>query len=1104
MKERYDTLRNEWRNTLTRFRLENLFSDLLRGLAVLFSFVLVYLLLYYVIRSAFHLPPPFKTTLYVLFLAGTAAITLFGLIKPLLLFFVSGNLRKDLLLQLLRKHFPGEQDLLVSLCYLAFRTEEVSGDDTLKKAAFIQKYSRMQEQNLSFPLFGKRSFKPLLLIGVCLLLFGINAGRFVYWGADLSRFREVERPESGIFFTLLNESTSVEYGKSFRVKLKVESEYAGVGNVFIRFGGGEFLMGREDSLYVYDFESVNNDLSFNFRAVETESRYYKLTVLPTPVVTAYEVRVVPPAYTGLKPEVLKNVTDFRAVYGSVLQFTVRYSFSDSLYLGWDGRVGRLNTTETGKASFSRRVTASGEYTLYGSNAHFDKKDLMNFTVASIPDLYPGIQVSALQDSVQASVHYYYGILTDDYGFSDLRFNYSLDGERYTVIPIPVIRNQNAQEFYFEFDFAEFAGMDRTDIRYYFEVFDNDLVSGPKSTRSDALQYTIPDLNTIFDYNSDANMQVNSSLQQAEKLAHEIVSDVKELQKKMLDNTVDDWEKQQLSRDVVEKKEKLEELLQRAREENLKKSSLNKSFAGQDSVLLAKQQQIRQLLDRIMDEEMKKLLDEFSKLTQEFSKEQFRNVDEKMKLTFDQMSEQLDRNIELLKQFQVEEQHEMIRQQMEQVKELQSSLDSLSGSREGRDALPGKTEEIREKLEAARSNYEELKEVNQQLEKPFELEDLASDFEELSDQAEEQQQKNSERGETDKELAEDIKEKMEEVQEKLEQQAQQIFMNADLPESDVELIIQNILLISQSQELLLKEFNEVPPQSARYQELGRLQDLKRLEYKIVKDSLSRLAKTNLQLATVLDSKLYDIEIKFGLLPGYIQDNKRTDLLKEQQYLVTYLNDLALVLSEALQQSGGEEGGEGTPSKGKKGKGKKGSGNAPGEEGYDGLKEMQNGMKRQLENLVNQMKKGEKGQPLQQGIGNMIRQNELFRQSLEEFMSGSGYLSPGEKQLLDEIRRLLDDNIRDLSNYSVSNNLINRNNQIYNKLILSEKASREREEYEEKRRSTTAADIEFTRPQLYFKTEQKEKMMHTDFKRSDLQLAPYFRNIYNNYYIKLGDE
>ena len=84
------------------------------------------------------------------------------------------------------------------------------------------------------------------------------------------------------------------------------------------------------------------------------------------------------------------------------------------------------------------------------------------------------------------------------------------------------------------------------------------------------------------------------------------------------------------------KDKLNKLLNSVKENNLKKSDLNKSFAGQDSILLAKQNQIQELLDRIMDDEMKNLMKEFSKLSEEFSKDKFNDLDEKMKLTFDQM------------------------------------------------------------------------------------------------------------------------------------------------------------------------------------------------------------------------------------------------------------------------------------------------------------------------------------------------------------------------------------------------------------------------------------------------------------------------------------
>ena len=646
-------------------------------------------------------------------------------------------------------------------------------------------------------------------------------------------------------------------------------------------------------------------------------------------------------------------------------------------------------------------------------------------------------------------------------------------------------------------------MDKAKIHYFFEVFDNDAVSGPKSTRSDVRNYLVPDLNSIFEYNTEVNANVNTAMNEAEKLAKDIVAGVKDLQKKMLDNSVDNWEKQQLSKDIVEKKNKLDKLLTEVREENQKKSSLNNNFTKQDSVLQLKQQKIQDLLDKIMDDEMKKLMEEFSKLSEEFSKEKFQNIDEKMKLGFDQLSEELDRNIELLKRYQVEEQHNMLSQQLEQLKEQQNRFDDRAGDTSA-DSLRKEAEDIQEKLENIKDNYNKLQEENKQLSQPFDLKPMEDKFTPLSEDLQKQKENASE-GKKEEKLSEEIKKEMDRLSEEVKKQQQENFMQMSLPKKDIELIIQNILLISFSQEDLLHQFREVPAQSARYNELGRLQDMKKLEYKIVKDSLSAIARANLMLASILNDKFYDIEIKFGLLPDYIQNNKRKELLAEQQYIISYLNDMALILSEALQKDKSEEGeaggnGESDNSGGTRKKGGKGDKN----EGYGNLKKFQNGLKRQMEDLLSQMKKGEKGKPLQQGISKIIRENELFRQSLNEFMSGEGTFSEQEKRLLNEINKLLDDNIRDIANYSVTNQLIQRNNLIFNKLLMSEKASREREEYEEKRKSVTADETKFERPELYFKSDKKRSLMKTDLQKSGVKLSPYFKNLYNNYYIKLGDE
>ena len=826
-------------------------------------------------------------------------------------------------------------------------------------------------------------------------------------------------------------------------------------------------------------------------------------MLPTPSIDGYRVVAIPPAYIGKEPEILTNTVDLQVLYGSVLQFELTYSNLDSLFFEDKEQSISIPLKSVSKTDFSRQIKASGEYILSGSNAYFSHRQLLNFNIICISDLYPGIQITEIQDSLKNSLHYFYGVITDDYGFSDLCFNYSLGTDRTVVVPVSFMKNLNTQEFYFSFDFAEFAGTDKTEINYYFEVFDNDNLSGPKSTRSSRLIYRIPDLNTIFDYNREVSQSVNNDLKKAEKIAGEIVTGIQDLREKLLDNTTDDWEKQQLSKEVVRKKEQLDRLLEAVKENNQKKSDLNRSFTVQDSLLIDKQKKIQDLLDRLMDSEIKQLLDEFSKLSEEFSKDKFKNLDERMEFTFDQVSEELDRNIELLKRFQIEERHDLISKQIDRLKSDQARLERLLENKSfDRDSAYSRNKSILNDLRAIENNYEELITENSTLSEPFDLKDFKTDFDRLSWKMQQQRQ-NISGNKKDKKLSEEIEDDLFELSKRMKQQQERNFVNKSLPQNDIELIIQNILIISLSQEELLQQFSDVQAQSLKYNELGRIQDLKRQEYKIIKDSLSVLAKSNLMLASLLDRKFYDLEVKFGLLPGYIQDNRRSDLLREQHYIINYLNDIALSLTDALQKAK-EEVNRSGKRRGEKNSDKKRQRNSSGDSGYPKMKQFQRNLKKQLEDLVSQMKNGEKGKPLHQRISNMIRENELFRKSLNEFISEAGSMSSREKQLLNEINQLIDQNIRDMANYSVSGQLINRNNLIYNKLLMSEKASKEKEDFEDKRKSESATQTRFHRPEQMFEFQKKSAFIKTDIQKSDLKLNTYFKSMYNHYYIKLENE
>ncbi|GHV61412.1 ATPase [Bacteroidia bacterium] len=1124
MSGKYTEYLQHFKHRLNRFRWELLLYDVCKAGNYLILFAVHYLVAYKLMLSAMtklstnlsiNLSVPFKATLYALFIIGILTILSYHIIRNLFRFFRSLNLDNKLLLKRIYGFPDIVNDLFSSLYYLSLYKEKIAGDAELKKAAFVQKYETLQSEQMLLRFPRKLLLRKVLSFALFLVIFLFSTPYFSGVFANLSNYEDVSNPHLNIHFHLLNESLDIENGKPFQLRLKVESEATIVENVFIAFGGGEFLMSKADSIFVYDFDVLNNDLKFNFIANNTISQLYKLRVLPSPEITAYQVTSTPPAYTGSKSEVFTNTVDFRVLHGSSLRFSVNFSNVDTLFLKNSKGTMPVTLKSKSSADFIQKVRESEEMTLMASNAHFVRKELIHFSVASIPDLYPTIQVSSIQDSVDKAQYYFYGLISDDYGFTGLRFAFSLNGRNNTVIPINISKNLTTQEFYFEFNFGEFAGMDKTDISYYFEVFDNDDISGPKSSRTDVSNYRIPDLNTIFEQNEIANTNINAALKESEKLAKDIISSLKGLQLKILENPTDNWEKQEMVKDIVQKKEKLDKLLQSVKEESLQKNMLNNNFTKQDSVLREKQKLMQELLNQVMDDEMKKLMNEFQKLSQEFSKDKFQQLDDKMKLEFDQMSEVLDRNIELLKNMQVEEQHDNISQQLDRLREKQDEFAKAQEDKNvSKDSLAALSEELTKEMEDIRKDYDALKKENEELTKPFDLDSFEEQFNNLSSELEKQQQ-NAKDGKKDKKQSDELKKEMDELAEKMKKQKEKNFPSMSLPSSDIELLAQNILLISFSQEDILKAFKDAAPQSVSYRKLTVEQEIKKRQYKIVKDSLAALAKMNMMLASLLGDKFYVIETKFNALPDYMQDSKKNELAKEQQYIINNLNDMALILMDALENSDGEGGSSGDqPLNSKSGKSKKGgkgadkNGNKPngkdkGEQ-YGNLKNSQQQMKKNLENFMEQLKNGNKGMPFQQGVSNMIRQGELFRQSMEEFMMQGGGLSDTERQLMNEINKLIDDNIRDFSNYSFGKQLIDRNNMIYNKLLMSEKASKEREEYEEKRKSTTAGDTKYKRPEQLFNAKEKTTLMKSDLQRSGVMLNSYYKNLYNNYIINVGGE
>jgi len=162
--------------------------------------------------------------------------------------------------------------------------------------------------------------------------------------------------------------------------------------------------------------------------------------------------------------------------------------------------------------------------------------------------------------------------------------------------------------------------------------------------------------------------------------------------------------------------------------------------------------------------------------------------------------------------------------------------------------------------------------------------------------------------------------------------------------------------------------------------------------------------------------------------------------------------------------------------------------------DMLKQNQSSIKEQLQQMIDQMKSGDLGK-LSKSIGQTIAQQEIMQQLVNEMLNGSS-VGKEAKSKLQAIDQLLEQSRKDLINRNINNELINRQNLILSKLLEAEKSEIERD-FEDKRESKTAIDVNKANPEGYFEYKNKTKNDNELLKRGNYQLRKFYDQKYNTF-------
>ncbi|MFV0592556.1 MAG: DUF4175 family protein [Draconibacterium sp.] len=1022
----------------------------------------------------------FFTLLLVISFIGIPLLRLLHILKPL-------NLKSST--ALIQGHFTGIQDKLLNIIELSeYENKDTSNDILL--ASIDQKIEELKVFDFNEAV----NFKNVRLIAVYLLIsFVVTSGLFL---ADkniftdsahrIIHYNETFVKPAPFSFHLQNTDLKAKKGDSYTFKVTAEGEEI-PQIAYINIDGNNYLM-KTNYAGVYEFEmaSVINSVQFYFTDLKYKSDKYQLLLLPKPGINSFKTELAPPVYTGLKNQVFDNIGDLQVPNGSKVKWVFNGIDVDSLYFIINDSL-RINALKTDQGlEIEQKFYKSAAYNVFIQNRVTQPELALSYSIDVIPDLYPEIDVVQAQDSSNITRFFYKGTIGDDYGFSSLKFHYNIDNTD-SSIAIPIVKNLIDQDFYYSFDFKELPGKEGT-ISYYFSVTDNDAVNRYKTTTSKSFTFHIPDQEEIQEFDKEQFKMLENMLDQSQKLAGEIQQDLKNLQYKNMDASVSDWEKSQMVNDIVQKQNKLEKLYDAVKQSNENLNNYLNSFEKPDQDILEKQKQIEELLDEVFTDELKKLMEEFNKLAEEFDSKKLNQLSKNMDMSFDDLQKQLDRNLEMLKKMKIEQKLQDVIDRIGEISVEEKSLAEKTVEDKNFEEAKKAVEEHEKELEELQNKIKEALEMNKELEKPVAFDEFKEDFDNVDESIEDSKEN------LDKKNKKKSGESINETSEKLENMAfgmqQMLNMNSQQQNTEniqnLKQILSNLLYISFGQEDILNGLSGLDAKDPALVQLN--QDQKRIKDQsiIVKDSLYALAMRTPQITNTVNNELISLEINMNKAASEMEEALFPQARSSQQFVVTASNNLALLLSEVLEQMEKQQANAQPGDQQCENPGGKGS-------GMPDLKKSSENIKQQLEKMIQQMKEGGK-QGMNQQLGESLMQHEMMQQMIREMMN-SGGVGSSAKNTLQEIDKILDQNRKELLNRNVNTEMIKRQNLIETRLLEAEKAEMERE-FEEKRESKSADEF-YSNPVKFFEYKEKENYSIEYLNKNSNKLNHFYNIKYKQY-------
>ncbi|MFT4543922.1 MAG: hypothetical protein ACI9EQ_000372 [Bacteroidia bacterium] len=912
-------------------------------------------------------------------------------------------------------------------------------------------------------------------------------------------------------FSLRNAGVSAIQNEDLELVVDIQGTEV-PAEVYIDLPEGRFRMhSSADGGFQYTIRQIQEETSIRFYGGGFSSETFEINVIPRPIVNGFSVELDYPGYLGKQDEVLSNAGDLLVPAGTVVKWLFDTRHTEHLGVSFPDTL--LNASRQGENSYllAKRLYGSSEYTVISSDPKSGLKDSIQYSITVVPDLYPTINVEEVKDTNSLSRLYFNGFANDDHGLSRLEFHYSIGaGSNESSEELSLENGRNNTEFFHSWNMGQLSLEPGTEVTYYFQVWDNDGVNGAKSSKTKILSYKIPTQEELSDKAEKDNEEIKEDLQKAIDEAKKIREDLENMKRDLLEKEQPDWGDKEQFKELLQRQKDLQNMVESVKENNEKKNKQQNEFSQVEERVVEKQQQLEKLFEDIMSEEMKELFKKMEEMMEEMNKDKAQEMLEDMEFSNEDLEKELDRSLELFKQMEYEQKLEETKEKLEKLAEEQEKLseESESGEKDS-DELKKEQEKLNEKFEDIKEDIEDLEKKNSELEKPNDMEDMKEEQEEVDENQEESQEElEKDQKKKASKSQKDASDKMEEMAKKMGNMM--MSMESQGQEEDLDAlrqIVENLLTLSFDQESVIDELKGIKRNDPKYVDITREQKKLNQDTKIIEDSLYALSKRVVQIETVVNREIRAVNKNMKKSMSLMADRKTPQALTRQQLALTSVNNLALLLSEVIdqmqQQMQSMMSGSGTCSK-------PGSGKKPS---AGGMKKMQEKLNAQMEKMKKAMEKGKKpgpkpgqgqkpgkgGMGMSKELAKMAAQQEALRSMVQEY-ENSLKNKPGSKGSggdMKDLSKLMEQTENDLVNKQLTLETLRRQEEIMTRLLEAEKAEREREK-EERRESVEAKDQKEGNPEEYFQYKQRKKKETELLRTVPPNLTPFYRSKVDDYF------